>query len=324
MQSLHTSRAASRRGLLLIMLAAVLWGTVGISTKTIYQITATNPLSIGFFRLAFSLPVLFSVCWARLGRKMFQVSRTDLGLMMLVGLLTALYQACYFGAIARTGVAVATVITLCTAPVMVAVVSAALTKKGPSRVTLLALVGALTGTGLLVLSQEQSTLSGADASGIALAFVSAFSYGMVTIASQRLAARYDPFQSLAISFAIGAAILFGVARSQGMVVTYPHLAWTVLVYLGAVPTALAYVLFFKGMRSTSATAASISTLLEPLVATLLAWFLFGERFSSMGFLGVAMLIGSLLLLYLRGTQRLRKKGRVLAWGALFRATGGKS
>ena len=85
MQSLHTSRAASRRGLLLIMLAAVLWGTVGISTKTIYQITAINPLSIGFFRLAFSLPVLFSVCWARLGRKMFQVSRTDLGLMMLVG-----------------------------------------------------------------------------------------------------------------------------------------------------------------------------------------------------------------------------------------------
>lgn len=306
MQSPDTSRAASRRGLLLIMLAAVLWGTVGISTKTIYQLAATNPLSIGFLRLAISLPVLFPLCWARLGRRMFQIARADLGLMTLVGSLTALYQACYFAAIARTGVAVATVITLCTAPVTVAVVSALLTGKGPSRGTLAALVGALSGTGLLVLSQGQSRISAMDASGVALAFVSAFSYGMMTIASQRLAARYDPFQSLAISFALGAGMLFGFARYHGMVLSYPPLAWMALVYLGAVPTALAYVLFFKGMRSTQATAASISTLLEPLIATLLAWFLFGERFSSIGFLGIVLLVGSLLLLYLGGTLRMRK------------------
>lgn len=304
MQSIYASRAESRRGLLLIMLAAVLWGTVGISTKAIYRVAAIDPLSIGFFRLAISLPVLFPVCWARQGKKMLQVTRGDLGLMTLIGLMTALYQVCFFAAIARTGVAVATVVTLCTAPVMVAVISVAFTRKRPSRSTLVALVGALSGTAVLVLFQEKSQLSGADTAGILLALVSALSYGLMTLTSQKLAAHRDPFQSIAISFSIGAAVLFGFAG--GTAATYTPLAWMLLVYLGTVPTALAYVLFFKGMRYTSATAASISTLLEPMVATLLAWLLFGERFTPVGFLGIALLGGSLLLLYLGATAPMRR------------------
>jgi DME family drug/metabolite transporter len=48
---------------------------------------------------------------------MFDVAGRDLALMLLIGMMTALYQVCYFGAIERTGVAVATLVTLCTAPV---------------------------------------------------------------------------------------------------------------------------------------------------------------------------------------------------------------
>ncbi|MBJ6749213.1 DMT family transporter [Geomonas anaerohicana] len=312
MQSIHSARAESCNGLLLIMLAAVLWGTVGISTNIIYKLAATNPLSIGFFRLTTSLPVLFFMCWVRLGTQMFRVSCGDLALMALIGLLTALYQVCFFGAIARTGVAVATVVTLCTAPVMVAVVSAAFARKRTSRTMLAALAGSLSGTSLLVLFQEQSNSYGADAGGIGLALVSAFCYGMMTIFSQKMAARRDPFQSLAISFSLGAAMLFAFAHSRGIVTTYTPQAWMLLVYLGTIPTALAYVLFFNGMRSTSATAASISTLVEPMVATLLAWFLFGERCTPVGFLGIALLAGSLLLLYLGATASLRKKGTIVA------------
>lgn len=306
MYSSHATRAESRRGLSHIMLAAVMWGTVGITTKTIYGLAQTTPLSIGFFRLALSLPVLFAICWARQRRQMFQVAGRDLALMALIGMMTALYQVCYFGAIERTGVAVATLVTLCTAPVMVAVLSVAITRRRPSGYVLAALFGALSGTALLVLFQEQAGLASADVGGILLALGSAFGYSLVTLASQKLAGRYDPFQSIAISFILGAVILFAFALSRGLVLDYPPIGWLLLVYLGIVPTALAYVLFISGMRSTSATVASISTLLEPLVATLLAWIIFGERFSPMGFVGVALLSGSLLVLYLGGTATLRK------------------
>lgn len=306
MQSIHAARAELRRGLLLILLAAVMWGTVGITTKTIYGLSATNPLSIGFFRLALALPVLYAICWTRLRSRMFQVAGRDLALMALIGTMTALYQVCYFGAIARTGVAVATLVTLCTAPVMVAVISVALTRRRPSGYLLCSLLGALSGTALLVLCQEPTGAHSTDTGGIVLALGSAFGYSLVTLASQKLAGRYDPFQSIAISFSLGAAILFACALANGLVLDYTPLSWSLLAYLGTVPTALAYVLFIAGMRFTSATAASIGTLLEPLVATCLAWLIFGERFSPLGFAGVALLSGSLLLLYRGGSAALRK------------------
>ena len=52
-----------------------------------------------------------------------------------------------------------------------------------------------------------------------------------------------------------------------------------LLYLGAVPSALAYALFFTGLRTVPGAVASIVTLLEPLTATALATAFLGERLS---------------------------------------------
>jgi len=174
---------------------------------------------------------------------------------------------------------------------------------------LLALLGALAGTALLVICQEQTAANHADLGGILLALGSAFGYALVALTSQRLAGRYDSFQTIAISFGLGALLLLGFALSRGLVISYPPLCWALLVYLGVVPTAFAYVLFIHGMRSTSATAASISTLLEPLVATILAWLVFGERFTPLGFAGVALLSGALSILYWGGSAGLRRAAR---------------
>jgi DME family drug/metabolite transporter len=261
MQSSTAARANSQSGLLLIMLAAVMWGTVGITTKILYSISAATPLSIGFFRVALSLPVLFAACWVTQKRQMFAVRGRDLALMLLIGMMTALYQVCYFGAIERTGVAVATLVTLCTAPVMVAVISVIATRQKPSASVLLALTGALAGTAMLVIFQESAGRVSANAAGIMLASGSALGYSIVTLASRRLAGRYHPFQSIAVSFSFGALILLVIALSKGIVLDYTPIGWSLLFYLGIIPTALAYVLFITGMRSTTATVASISTLI---------------------------------------------------------------
>ena len=80
---------------------------------------------------------------------------------------------------------------------------------------------------------------------------------------------------------------------------YPAPAWGLLIWLGLVPTALGYVLFLSGMRSTPATAASIITLLEPLVSTLLAMWLFQERLGSYGMYGALLLLVALVILYIQ-------------------------
>lgn len=304
MNSTNTVRE-SGRGLVLIMMAAMLWGTVGITTKSLYGLADTNPLSIGFLRLALSLPVLFMLCWGTQRTRMFKVERRDLMLMLLIGLMTAGYQVCYFSAIERTGVAVATLVTLCTAPVMVAVISVPMTRQRPSAHVMAALAGALAGTALLVGFPGGTDGYGVETGGIVLALGAAFGYAMVTLASRRLAGRYHPFQTIAISFAFGAVILFGCAVTQGLVLDYPRRGWCLLIYLGTMPTALAYVLFIAGMGSTTATVASIGTLLEPLVATILAWLIFRERFGPMGCAGCVLLSASLLVLYRGGVAQVR-------------------
>ena len=79
------------------------------------------------------------------------------------------------------------------------------------------------------------------------------------------------------------------------------MAWSALVYIGLVPTALAYTLFFRGMRHTPATPASIATMLEPLTAAVLAWAVFGESLGAVGLIGAGLLLGAVFVLY-RGAR----------------------
>lgn len=288
------------------MLAAVLWGTVGVTTQTLYHISATNPLSVGFFRMALATPVLTLTSRLLLGRYIFRIARRDLGGMMLIGLMLALYQACFFASIVYIGVAIATLVTLSLAPILVALLSITINRERPTRAVTFALVCALVGIVCLVGIPASASQHGATAIGVLLAFGSALGYAIVTLAARTLAGRYHALQINTIAFATGALVLLPVALLSGFVVTYPAQGWLLLIYLGAVPTALGYALFLTGMRSTPATVATIVTLLEPLTATLLAWVLFGERLTALGIVGALLLLGALVILSL--SQRDERKG----------------
>jgi DME family drug/metabolite transporter len=113
-----------------------------------------------------------------------------------------------------------------------------------------------------------------------------------------LSSRYHSLQVNAISFASGALLLLCCSLTTPLVLSYPAAGWLLLCYMGAIPTALAYVLFQVGMRSTPATLTSILTFCEPLTAAILAWLLFGERLSLPGVLGALLLLATMVLLSL--------------------------
>jgi DME family drug/metabolite transporter len=297
------SRSAARRGLLLILCAALLWGTVGVTTRAIYDLSEANALSIGFFRLAIATPALLIACWCALGRRAFRIAPRGLILMIGIGAAMAFYQVCYFAAIARVGVAVAVLITLCTAPVLIAVLAAVFLRERLTSTTLLALVCALAGTAMLVWVRPNEVGSRSETLlGVLLALASALGYAVIALVSRTLAGRYHPLQPITVGFGAGALLLLPFALWAGMVVAYPPIGWLLLLHMGLLPTALAYVLFLGGIRHTSATVASIVTLIEPLTSTGLAWLFFGERLGPLGLLGAALLLGAIGLLY-RGAAR---------------------
>lgn len=291
-----TRASVARGGLLLILLAAILWGTVGVTTRAIFILAETTALSVAFLRLALAVPVLALATAAILGPRGFRASPRHLVLMGLIGVLLAGYQLLYFGAIQRVGVAIATLVTLCTAPVIVAIVSVSLLGERPTRRLVTAASLAIGGTVLLISPADTASLDGSTGLGLLLALGSATGYALLTIVSRRIARQYHPLTPLTIGFTVGALALLPVLLLEGAQVTYPLVSWSLLLYLGVVPTALAYLLFTIGMRTTLATVASLVTLIEPLTAAGLAWLIFDERLGPLALVGAALLLGAVYLL----------------------------
>jgi DME family drug/metabolite transporter len=206
------------------------------------------------------------------------------------------YQVCFFGALQRVGVAIATLVTLCTAPVLVAVLSTVLLGERPSRRLGLAALLAMLGTVLLVSPAEGTGLDGSSCTGILLALGSALGYAIVAIVSRRIASQHHPLVPVTVGFAVGSVALLPFLLLDGPQMGFPAAGWLLLLYLGTVPTAIGYVLFTIGMRSTAATVASILTLVEPLTAAVLAWLLFDERLGPLALIGAALLLGAVVLL----------------------------
>jgi DME family drug/metabolite transporter len=284
-------------GGLAIVGAAMLWGTVTVSTQALYQIDDTNASSIGFWRIALAVPALMVMAWRALGWRAFRAARRDLALMGVIGASLAAYQVTLFSAIPRLGVTVAVIITICSAPVMVAILATMFLGERLTARVMAALLAALSGTMLLSGLTNPSVETGrADGVGVTLALAAALSYSLVALCSRALARRYHPLQPISLGFAAGVALLLPFALANGLVVSYSLPGWGILLYLGLLPTALAYWLYLQGLQRTSATSASIIALLEPLTATILAAVLFGERLAPAGWLGAALLLGAMGLL----------------------------
>ena len=286
-------------GFWLVALAGTIWGTAGITTQMIYNLAETNAISLSFFRLGIAAPILFLACWRLLGRGMFHIARRDLLLMMFIGILTALDQLAYVVAISYIGVAVATLVAICAAPVLVTVISALLTRERLRRRGILALLCALVGTALLTGFQASVESTHNLVLGVLVAFSVALGYAAIIICGRFLAGRCHPLQITSIGFGTGAALLLGMALATGFVRVYPPQGWLLLLYLGAVPTALGYGLFLAGVRFTPAPIASILVLMEPLTATILAALLFHEQLGPFGIFG-ALLLGSAIYLLASG------------------------
>jgi DME family drug/metabolite transporter len=292
----NTRLNPSRSGVWLVLIAAFLWGTIGIATQAIYQLETTTSLFINLARTLIAAPVILALCWRIIGGRMFVVRPRDLLIMLVSGALLALSHAAYFAAIRAAGVTIPTLLTICIAPLMVAALSALLRLEKLTRRTAAALCCALLGAVLLV-GLQGDTQSQADLLvGALYSLAAAASYGSAIVCGRFLAADYHPLQVTAFGFCAGAAVLIALNLASGIAAFQTPQGWLLAIYLGLVPTALAYALFQMGLRSVPATTASIISMLDPLVAAALAWLLFGEMLTLAGIVGALLLLGSILFL----------------------------
>jgi DME family drug/metabolite transporter len=293
MQKLHSTQPD---GFWLVTGAAILWGTIGVTTQAIYALDSTTSLFLNLARLLIATPVMLVACWRVVGRSMFNIRQRDLLIMLLSGSLLAISQAAYFAAIRASGVTIATLLTLCLAPVVVTSVSVLLKFETLTKRNVIALICAVIGSVLLVGLRSPVASHDDILLGTIYSIIAAVTYAGMIICGRFVAAGYHPLQVTAVTFGAGTLLLLPINLISGIVAVHTLPGWLLVLYLGLGPTAFAYWIFQMGLRSVSATTASIVGMLDPVVAAFLAWVLLGETLAISGIFGAALLILSIFLL----------------------------
>jgi drug/metabolite transporter, DME family len=276
-----------------ILLAASLWGTTG--TVRTFAPAGAGSVAVGAARIIGGGLVLLACALpgGALGRLLGSGPRIR-ALLVLGAVGVAVYQVAFFGATARAGVAVGSVVTIGAAPVFTGVLSLVIWRRGPGSRWMIATAAAVAGCVLLALGGHAS---GGGPTGVALALLASLCYATYAVTAAYLIGNGAPDRAVMGAIFGGAAVLLApvlLAGPLGWLATGRGLA--VSGYLAVLTTAAAYLLYARGLRTTPATTATTLGLAEPAIAALLGLTVLGEHLSAAGFTGLAILAGALVIL----------------------------
>lgn len=287
-------------GQLLVLSAAVLWGTSG-TAQALAPASATSAM-VGTARIMLSclVLILFAAFEGRL-RPLRQFLRP---IFLLTGLMQALFQVTYFGGIAYTGVAVGTMVAIGSCPIFAGILGVVLDKEKLSLRWLCATAIAL--TGLLILTLDDGPKVQVDVRGLLLALAAGFSYTFFTWMARRLIKVMPVDSVLAVSFLVGSVFLLPVLFLQPLEWVSTPRGLSVVLYMGFISAGLAYMLYGRGLRTVPVSSVGTLTLAEPLTAALLGIFFLGELMSLAAAAGIALIFTAQLVLVLPSYTALRR------------------
>ena len=279
----------ARNSFSLLVLAGVLWGTGGVTGHALAQATGLSAPAIAAYRLGVGGLILVGLLLAR---------RTPLRPLqwrpvLITAVLAALFQSFYFAAVAVGAVSTATLITIGSSPIFVLLLQAVRGQR-PTMADLRPVILGVLGLALLVGAPATGESVGASLGAAILAALSGAVFAVFTMYRARPSTA-DPAVSTGVGFLIG-GILIALALVPFQPLTFQVSARSLglLILFATVPTALAYTLFFRGLRGASASVATVVALLEPLTGTALAMVIFGDRLTALGAVGAVLLLLSVV------------------------------
>lgn len=286
-------RRPSNASLLCLVLAGLLWGTGGLTGTLLGRAAGLSPLSVAALRLLSggALLVVFRVIPGR----RWPAGRPAWTRIAITGLLAATFQGAYFSAVSLSSVSLATLVTIGATPVIVQVAELLLGRHRLDRSGVARTALALTGLGLLVgvPTDGYGPVAVLESSGMAL--LAAAGFAVFTLIGATPVPGLGEETVTGLGFTAGGLIVLPLAAVTGGLVFRPTLAalgW--LVALATGPTALAYTLYFRGLRRAPASTGALLSLLEPLTATVLSVAFLGNRLGPTGIAGAALLAAAVL------------------------------
>lgn len=308
MTSLATNpgvRSDGATGISLVMLAAALWATVGVAVQLTPDAAKVPDSLLAAARTGIGGPVLLAVWVFVLRGRLAQLRSLSPQPLAVFAIASTVFQICLFRCFDQLGVTVAVFLTVCLPPVL-GTLWAALRGTGRlSRHEGMALGVALAGLALVAIGGYGPDRAGLTLSGLLHGMLASTAFVAMSLVAARMA-RTSPAivvagAGLSLSAVLLVAIAVLTAPHEGLTVPWKAVTMPTLVlvlYLGLLPTALAYLCYCRGMAKCRTPAVGLmASMVEPGLAALLAVGLLGEGIARTTGVGCVLLIGAMMALW---------------------------
>lgn len=282
---------AKVKGYVLGAIAAATYGMNPLFALPLYK-AGMNPDSVLFFRYLFAIPVLGIMIKAR-GRN-FKLHKKEILPLIALGFLVAFSSLALFQSYNYMEAGIASTL-LFVYPIMVALIMAFVFKEKLTLQTILCILLALGGIGLLYQKGDGATL---NLTGVALVMGSALSYAIYIVGVNRPILK--DVATLKLTFYI---LLFGMSLflvrvdfGKSLIVADSWYLWGNLIALAVFPTAVSFLCTTQAIQYIGSTPTAILGALEPLTAVFFGVTIFGEMLTPRLSCGILLIILAVTLI----------------------------
>ena len=299
-------------GVAAVLFASIVWGTTGTAATFAPDVgsAAIGSAAMGLGGLLQALRAGGSIA------RSFHLLMRFRALLLIGGASVAVYPLAFYGSMRLAGVAIGTVVTIGSAPLFSALIELAFDRTPLTRRWM---AGALVGVAGIVLLASAKGMPGGPVdgegvvAGILCGIVGGLTYALYSWVARRLMLRGVPSPAaMGATFGIGGLLLMPVLVATGG----PFLdSWTNLAvgaYMAVIPMFMGYVAFGFALARISASMAITITLVEPVVAAVLAVIIVGERMQPSGWLGAVLVICCLVFVTLPVRPRVARRAEATA------------
>lgn len=302
-----TNSTKSKKGILLALLAGASWGAMGIFVKNLEHL-GFSPMAISSFRPTIAL-IPYLIINLIKDPKCFKTDLKGLLLFAAYGILAL--DGMFIGssyAVKYTGVATASVLLFIN-PVIVMILSYFLFKEKFTVNKIIALVLTLIGCCLVVKAYDPNAFK-LNLIGVFWGIISSFAMALQNILGRIGTSKYSQKTHLTYSLLFGAIFLWFFEPPWTLVSLVKNSDITIstfnIIALGVVSTLIPTVALVKSLEYIESSKASIIASVEPVIASILAFIIFGELFEIPQLIGMFMIMGSIVLVQTDGNKNKEK------------------
>ncbi len=265
-------------------------GAIAIAFSPIFvRFSDVDPIMTAFYRIFISLPFfLFFSSFNIIEKVKFPKFNNSYVIFLVSGIFFALDLICWHWSIKLTTVSKATFLSNL-APIVVIIFSLIFLKERFSKFFYLAVL--LSMVGMLMLLGESFKFNKSQFIGDLLGVLTAVWYGSYIVTISQLRKKYNSTSIMFLSGIVTAIILLTVSiLFEQSLIPQSLFTITIIFLLGFICQFMGQSFITYSLAYLSASLSSLCLLIQPIAATVLAYFFFQEKLTTIQFFGSALIL----------------------------------